>query len=157
LLALQVVDITLLLRIGHAFVTTLRILRQPIVILAALAIRHVRISALFVTAEPSEFKVDRRVRAESTGVARIEPTVAIVATGGAGVAAPIGRFEPSAVIPPISLLRRPIIAASLILKTLGVIRIDHGVEAADNVGYALCRRRLHSECGRQSNNTPNVK
>src|SRR5438477_10790211 len=118
LLALQVVDITLPLRTGHAFVTTLRILRQPIVILAALAIRHVPISALFVTAESSEFKVDRRVRAETTGLAWIEPTVAIVATGGAGVTAPIGRFEPGGVVPPISRLRRPMMAAGVTPKTV---------------------------------------
>jgi hypothetical protein len=53
LLALQVVDITLPLTIGHALVTTLRILRQPIAILAALAIRHILVSALFFAAELS--------------------------------------------------------------------------------------------------------
>src|ERR1700736_5407553 len=56
LLVSQVLDITLPFRIGHAFVTTLCILRQPIVVLVALAIRHSSISALFVPAELSEFE-----------------------------------------------------------------------------------------------------
>ena len=79
LLVLQIVHVTLSFRIGHSFVTTLRIFRQPIVVIAALAIRHPSISALFVSAEPAEFQVYRRVRAECARVAWIEPTIAIVA------------------------------------------------------------------------------
>jgi hypothetical protein len=136
LLVLQVVDITLPFRIDHAFVTTLCILRQPTLILAALANRHCFVSALLVTAEPSEFEVYRRIRAEGAGVVWVEATIAIVATG-AGITAPIGGFEPSAVIPPISFFCRPIIPACLILQTLSVTRIDHGVEAANDVANAL--------------------
>jgi hypothetical protein len=97
LLVLQVIDITLPFRIGHAFVTTLCILCQPTLILAALAIRHCFVSALFVTAEPSEFEVYRRIRAEGAGVVWVEATIAIVATG-AGITAPIGGFEPSDIV-----------------------------------------------------------
>jgi hypothetical protein len=43
LLVSQVVDIALPLRIGHSFVSTLCTLRQSIVVLAALAIRHLSI------------------------------------------------------------------------------------------------------------------
>jgi len=105
-------------------------------LLAALAIRHCFVSALFVTAEPSEFEVYRRIRAEGAGVVWVEATIAIVATG-AGITAPIRGFEPSAVIPPISFFCRPIIPACLILQTLRVTRIDHGVEAANDVANAL--------------------
>jgi hypothetical protein len=136
LLVLQVVDITLPFRIGHAFVTTLCILRQPTLILAALAIRHSFVSPLFITAEPSEFEVYRRVGAEAAGVVRVKPRIPMVATD-AGITAPIGGFEPGAVIPPISLLGRPIIPACLILQTLSVTRIDHGIEAANDVASAL--------------------
>jgi hypothetical protein len=114
---LQLVDVTLAFRIGHALVATLCILRQPIVKLVALAIRHPSITVLCVRAEPSEFEIDRRVRAEGAGVARVEATIAIVAPG-AGVTGPIGRFEPGAIIAPIPLLCWPIIPAGLILKTL---------------------------------------
>jgi hypothetical protein len=55
----------------------------------------------------------------------------------AGITAPIGGFEPGAVIPPISLLGRPVIPACLILQTLSVTWIDHGVEAPNDVGNAL--------------------
>jgi len=113
LLVSQVVDITLPFRIGHAFVTTLCILRQPSVVLVALAIRHSSVSALFVPAELSEFEVYRRIGAEGAGVVRVEATIAIVATD-AGITAPIGGFEPGAIIPPVSLLRWPIIPACLI-------------------------------------------
>ena len=136
MLALQVVDITLPFRVGHAFVTTLCILRQPIVVLAALAISHLPIPALFVTAELSEFEVNRSVGAEGAGVARIEATIAVVATGASGMA-PIGRFEPGAIIPPISLLCRLIIPACLILQTLSVTWIDHGIEAPNDAANAL--------------------
>jgi len=136
LLVLQVVDIALPLLIGHSFVTTLRIVRHPIVVLLALAIRHRSISALCVPAEPSEFEVYRRLRAEGAGVARVEATIAIV-VADAAVTAPIGGFEPGAVIPPISLLGRPIIPACLILQTLSVTGIDHGIEAANDVANAL--------------------
>src|SRR5260370_41957868 len=78
LLVLQVVDIPLPLRIGHSFVTTLLIVRHPIVVLLALAIRHRSISALCVPAEPSEFEVYRRLNAGGSGVARVEATIAIV-------------------------------------------------------------------------------
>ena len=66
----------------------------------ALAIRHSAISALFVPAEPSEFEVYRRIGAEGAGVVD-EATIAIVATD-AGITAPIGGFEPGAIIPPVS-------------------------------------------------------
>ena len=65
-----------------------------------------------------------------------EATIAIVATG-AGITAPIGGFEPSAVIPSISFFCRPIIPACLILQALSVTWIDHGVEAANDVANAL--------------------
>jgi hypothetical protein len=98
LLALQVVEITLPFRIGHAFVATLRVVGQAIVVLAAIPIAHLSVSALFVPAEPSEFEVYCRVRAEAARVACIEPgclltTVAVVATD-AGVTVPIGRSSP---------------------------------------------------------------
>jgi hypothetical protein len=79
LLGLQVVDIPLPFPIGHSFVTTLCIFRQPIVILVGLAIRHLSVSALFVPAESFEFGVYRGVRAEGARVARVEPAIAIAA------------------------------------------------------------------------------
>jgi hypothetical protein len=123
-------------RIGYAFVTTLCILRQPTLILAALAIRHSFVSALCVLAEPSKFEIYGRIRAEGAGVVWVEATIAIVATG-AGITAPIGRFEPGAIIPPIPVLGRLIIPACLILQTLSVTGIDHGIEAANDVAHAL--------------------
>jgi len=156
LLALQVVDITLPFRIGHSFITTLCILRQPIVVLVALAVRHPSISTLFVPAEPSEFKVYRRVRTECARVAWVEPTIAIVARG-ASVPTPIGRLEPGAIVPPISLLRRLVIPACLILQTLSVTWIDHGVEAANDVANALRGARMRRECAHQCNDTRDVE
>jgi len=102
----------------------------------ALAITHLSISALFVPAKPSEFEVYRRVGAEAAGVVRVKPRIPMVATD-AGIMAPIGGFEPGAVIPPISLLCRLVIPACLILQTLSVTWIDHGVEAANDVANAL--------------------
>jgi hypothetical protein len=119
----------------------------------ALAIRHSSISALFVPAEPSEFEVYRRIGAEGVVVVRVEATIAIVATD-AGITAPIGGFEPGAIIPPVSLLRWPIIPACLILQTLSVTWIDHGVEAANDVANALGGQRMRTECAHQSNDTP---
>jgi hypothetical protein len=55
LLALQIVHITPAFRIGHPLVTTLCILSQLIVVLAALTVCHLSVSALFVAAEPIQF------------------------------------------------------------------------------------------------------
>jgi hypothetical protein len=93
LLALQVIDIALPFRICHSFVTTLCILRQPIIILPALTICHISIPTLFVPAEPFEFEVYRRVRSKGARVIWVEVTIAIVATD-AGASTPIRRFEP---------------------------------------------------------------
>src|SRR5437016_786740 len=51
-----VLDIALPFSISHAPVATLRTLRQPTVVLATIAIRHLSISALFVAAELSKFE-----------------------------------------------------------------------------------------------------
>src|SRR5207245_2946737 len=102
------------------------------------------------------FKVYRRVRTECARVAWVEPTIAIVARG-ASVSAPIGRLKPGAIVPPISLLRRLVIPAGLILQTLSVTRVDHGVEPANDVADALRRKRVLSHGARQSNGTRRVQ
>jgi hypothetical protein len=156
LLALQVVEITLPFRIGHAFIATLCVLRQLIIVLTALAIRHRSISALFVPVQMSEFEIDRRVRARGARVSWVQATAALVAMR-TGVTGPIRRFQPSAVIPPVPLLCRPIIPTGLILKTLGVARIDDGVEAANDVANALGGTGLHREYTHQSDHGRGVK
>jgi hypothetical protein len=138
LLAFQFVNVTLASPIAHSLVTSLSILRQPVVVLTALAIRHVSISTLVAAAEPSEFEVYCSVRAEAARVARVEAAIPVVATDAA-VTTRIGGFEPRSIIPPIALLRRLITPARLILQTLRIAWVDHCVEAANNVTDALCR------------------
>jgi len=116
LLSLQVVNVTLAFRIGHAVIATLRIFRQLILKAAALAIRHGSIAPLRVRAQAFEFEIDRRVGVEAAGVTGIETTIAIVATG-TGVTGPIGPLETGPIIAPIPLLSRAITPARLILVT----------------------------------------
>jgi hypothetical protein len=92
-------------------------------------------------AEPSEFEIDRGVRAESTRVTGIKTTIAIVATGTT-TTGPIMAFEAGEIIAPIPLLCWPIVPARLIFKTLGVTRIHYRVKPANNVANPLGEKRV---------------
>ena len=80
---------------------------------------------------------------DALNAAGIETTIAIIATG-TGVTGPIGPLETGPIIAPVPLLSRAITPARLILVTLSVARVDHRVEAANDVanplrGTGLCR------------------
>jgi hypothetical protein len=103
--------------------------------------RSSRQCALRARAEPSEFEIDRGVRAESTRVTGIKTMIAIVATG-TSIAGPVMAFEAGAIIAPIPLLSWPIVPARLIFKTLGVTRIHYRVKPANNVANPLGEKRV---------------
>ena len=136
LLAFQFSRVTLAFPVGHPLVTTLRVLRQSIIILTALAVCHLSISALVGAAEPSQFQIYRGIGAEAVRVARVETTIAMVTTGVI-IPAPIVSFEARAIIPPIPLLRWLIITPRLILQMLRVNGVDHRIEVANDIVHTL--------------------